>query len=237
MRIRSLVVLGSAAMLVASTAPANASDHSSSMVATIYPLMITKSDATAAGVTGPRLSSFTITSSDKGTPDAPWLCDLSGDLEVEGKGAPVLVAKEFLTLKTGDVSRLSQELHAYVSEARAMAAYRGIVRGIKRCEGQHVSVPDLEADNPGGTTEALTNGTKKASTGGEFLWVNSETTIAGADGFQDHTYLTVRHFGKYIQVFEVESEGTAAKPLTAKQRSAVDALTDSSGDRLRAALT
>jgi len=223
-------------MLVASTAPAYASDHSSSMVATVYPLMVTKADATKAGVTGPRLSTFAVTTSDKGTPDAPWLCDLSVVLEVEGKGAPTLIAKEIMSLKTGDVSSLSQELHGYGSEAKAKAAYRGIVERISKCEGEQKPTPDGDADEPGMITATLTNGSKKAADGDPFLWVKSETTMADSNGFASHEYLTVRHFGKFIQVFEVESEGTAAPALTAKQVKVIDELTDSLGDRLASAL-
>lgn len=236
MRIRSLAVLGSAAMLVAVSAPAYASDPSASMVATIYPLMVTKSDATKAGVSGPRLSTFAITTSDKGTPDAPWLCDLTGETEVEGKGAPTLIAKEILSLKTGAVAGVNQELHAFTSEAAAKSAYRGIMKRITKCEGQHTSAPDGDDQDPTSLTSTLTNGTKKAADGDAFLWVKADTTIPGVDGFADHTYLTVRHFGKYVQVLEVESEGTAAPALTAKQVKVIDELTDSLGDRLASAL-
>ena len=236
MHIRSVAVLGTAAMLVAAAAPVYASEPSPSIVATIYPLMVTKSDAAKAGVSGPRLSTFAITTSDKGTPDAPWLCDLTGVLEVEGKGAPTLVAKEIMSLKTGDVSSLSQELHVYASEAKAKAAYRGIVKRVAACEGQQKPTPDGDADEPGTITATLTNGSKKAADGDAFLWVKSETTMADSNGFASHEYLTVRHFGKYVQVFEVESEGTAAPALTAKQIALVDGLTDSLGDRLASAL-
>lgn len=237
MRLRSLAVLGSSVMLVMSAAPAYAADPSASMVSTIYPLMVTESDATKVGVTGGRMSSFTITTSDKGTPDAPWLCDLSADLEVEGKGAPTLLAKDIMSLKISDANRLSQELHVYASEAKAKAAYRDIVKLIKQCEGQHTATPDAEDNNnPGGFTEALTNGTKKAANGEPFLWVRSVTTIPGASGYADHSYLTARYFGKYLQVFELESQGTGAPALSTKQIKVVDELTSSLGDRLASAL-
>ena len=237
MRTRTRTALTAAVVVLAGSAPAAAADMSSSLVATVYPLMITKADAATVGVTGSRLATFAVTTSDKGTPDAPWLCDLSGVAELEGKGAPTLIAMEIMSLKTGDVSSLSQELHVYASEAKAKAAYRGIVSRIKGCEGQHTPTPDGDADEPGAITAVLTNGTKKASDGDSLLWVKSETTIGDSNGFTSHEYLTVRHFGRYIQVVEVESEGTAAPPLTGKQISTVDRLTDASGDRLRAALT
>lgn len=236
MRIRSLALLGSAAILVASAAPAHAADPSASTVATIFPLMVTKTDATKVGVTGSRMSSFTITTSDQGTPDAPWLCDLSGDLEVQGKGAPTLVATDIMSLKSSDASRLSQELNMYASVAQAKAAFRGMVKLIKQCEGQHTSNSDTEDSNPGGLTEVLTNGTKKTADGQTFLWVRSVTTIPGVGGYADHSYITVRVFGKVLQVFEVESQGIGAPPLTAKQIAVVDGLTSSLGDRLASAL-
>jgi len=237
MRTRTWTALGAAAAVLIGSSPAMATEASPSLVTTVYPLMVTKADAAKVGVTGSRLATFAVTSSDKGTPDAPWLCDLDGVAEVEGKGAPALVSMEIMSLKTGDVSSLSQELHVYASEAKAKSAYRGILKRIAECEGQHTPTPDGDADEPGTTTVTLTNGTKKASDGDTLLWVKSETTLADANGFASHEYLTVRHFGRYIQVVEVESEGTQAPPLTAKQMSTVDTLSDSHGDRLRAALT
>jgi hypothetical protein len=236
MRIRSLAALGSAALLVAGAGPAQASDLSASTVATIYPLMVTKADATEIGVTGPRMSTFGVTTSDKGTPDAPWLCDLSAENEVEGKGAPALVTKEIMSLKTGDLTGLSQELHVYASEARAKAAYRGIMKKIAKCEGQQKSTPDSDDADPGPFATTLTNGTKKSADGDAFLWVKADTTNPGPGGFVDHSYMTVRHFGKYIQIVQIESEGTRGQALTAKQVSAADAMTDTLGDRLASAL-
>ncbi len=42
--------------------------------------------------------------------------------------------------------------------------------------------------------------------------------------------MTVRHFGSFIQIVSMDSEGTDAPPLTAKQLAAVNRLTDSLGD-------
>jgi hypothetical protein len=82
----------------------------------------------------------------------------------------------------------------------------------------------------------LTNGTKKAADGDTFLWVNSTTTIASTGGNLQHDYRTVRHFGPYLQILQVESEGTSAPKISAQQIRTMDRLTDSLGDRWRSAL-
>jgi hypothetical protein len=51
----------------------------------------------------------------------------------------------------------------------------------------------------------------------------------------DHDYLTVRHFGSFIQIVSMDSEGTDAPPLTAKQIATANRLTDSLGDSWQAA--
>jgi hypothetical protein len=53
--------------------------------------------------------------------------------------------------------------------------------------------------------------------------------------FADHDYLTVRHFGSFIQIVSMDSEGADAPALTAKQLAAANRLTDSLGDSWQAA--
>jgi hypothetical protein len=50
----------------------------------------------------------------------------------------------------------------------------------------------------------------------------------------DHEYLTVRLLGRYIQIFQVESEGNNAPAFTKKQIAAADRLQDSLGDAWQA---
>ena len=63
--------------------------------------------------------------------------------------------------------------------------------------------------------------------------MRSQTTIANAEGFVSHQYVTVRLIGPYIQVLEVESEGQNAPDLSAKTIKAADSLTVTLGDRWR----
>lgn len=221
-----VVALGVLAAQPALAAPSDA------QVAGAYSAMMTKKDATALGIRGDVMRAFNVTTSDKGTPDAPWLCDLTGDAEVEGKGAKTLFSAELLSLNTGVVSDASQDIHSYGNAAKAKAAYRDILKKIGQCTGEHQPAADNEADGESGITTTLTNGTRKSAQG-DFAWVRSQTTIAGAENFASHQYLTVRLIGPYVQVLEVESEGQNAPALSDKVIKAADALTVTLGDRWR----
>jgi len=76
-----------------------------------------------------------------------------------------------------------------------------------------------------------------AADGDTFLWVNSTTTIAGSDAMVEHEYHTVRHFGSFLQILQVESEGTSAQRISTQQIRVTDRLTDTLGDRWRAAFS
>ena len=202
-------------------------------VGAAYGAMLTKKEAAALGVRGETMHSFGVTTSDTGTPDAPWLCDLTGVAEVEGKGARTLFSSEVLSLGKGAVSDASQEIHSYASASVAKRAYDDIIAKVTQCTGQQQPAKDDgEGDGVDGMTTQLTNGVRKSDRG-SFIWVRSQTTIAGAEGFVSHQYLTVRLVGPYVQVIEVESEGTNAPDLTAKTIKAADALTMTLGDRWR----
>lgn len=222
-----------AGLLAIGTAGAAQAAPSSAEVGAAYDAMLTKKEAATLGVRGDTMRTFAVTSSDRGTPDAPWLCDLTGIAEVEGKGARTLFASEILSLKKGAVSETSQEIHSYSGAPAASSAYKGILKKITQCTGQQQPAADDEGDGQAGITTQLTNGTRKASDGSTFAWVRSQTTIAGAEGFVSHQYLTVRLIGPYIQVLEVESEGQNAPDLSAKTIKAADALTVTLGDRWR----
>lgn len=220
-------------LLALATAGAAHAAPSDAEVAAAYNAMLTKKEAAALGVRGDTMRTFAVTTSDRGTPDAPWLCDLTGITEVEGKGAKTLFSAEILSLKKGAVSDASQDIHSYSGAPAASSAYKGILKKITECTGQHQPAADTEGDGQDGITTQLTHGTRKASDGSTFAWVRSQTTIAGATGFMSHQYLTVRLVGPYIQVLEVESEGQNAPDLSAKTIKAADELTVTLGDRWR----
>lgn len=235
-RLLSLAVITSATALVLTTVPAQAAPLSSDTVGKAYSVMLSTKDARSAGISKSHAYNFDVANSTKGTPDAPWLCDLSGTNEVEGKGATNLLSSDFINLAGKDVTSLGQEIHWYSSPKAAKKAYDGIVKLIKKCEGQQTPAADDTDPVPFTMTESLTNGTGKAKDGDTFLWVKSETVMSDpTNNFADHDYMTVRHFGSFIQIMSMDSEGTNAPTLTAKQLAAVNRLTDSLGDRWRAA--
>jgi hypothetical protein len=219
-------------LVLASIAPAHAASLSPQQVSSAYSIMMTRAEAEKLGVTKRMLVDFGVARSDKGTPDAPWLCDLTGTAQVEGNGAKNLVSMEYLSLQGRAVTSTSQEVHIFGNAAQAKKAYDGIVNLVKRCEGQHQPAPD--DDDALGLTVKLTNGAKKAKDGDAFMWVRRTTTTPGPNAFSAHEYLTVRHFDRYLQIIELESEGPGAKNLSAKQIKLADQTTDALGDRWRA---
>jgi hypothetical protein len=157
---------------------------------------------------------------------------------VEGEGTEEVVMMEFLSEKGQDISGALQEIFVYSTAKQAKLAYDRIVKDIKQCEGQHRPAADdgnpAEADDSSGSTTIVKNGTKKAADGDTFLWVSSTTTIAGSDGMVEHEYHTVRHFGSFLQILQVENEGTSAQRISTQQIRVTDRLTDSLGDRWQA---
>lgn len=214
----------------ASTAVAAPSDRE---VGAAYDVMLSTKDAASLGVKGNTFRTFSVTTADRGTPDAPWLCDLTGIDEVEGKGAKTVFAAEVVSSKSGAVTDVSQEVHSYSGATAASKAYKGILRKITECTGTHQPAADDETDGGGGLTTKLTNGTRKAKDGSSFAWVRSQTTISGVEGFNSHQYLTVRLIGPYVQIIEVDSEGKNAPDLSGKNIATADRLSVSLGDRWR----
>jgi hypothetical protein len=224
-----------AAALVLAAVPVSAATLPPNVVANAYSVMLTAKDARQVGIRGDYVVNFDVANSTKGTPDAPWLCELSGDRDVEGKGAAYVLSSETLSLSGRAVTSLGQEIHWYANAKQAKKAYDGLVKLVKQCEGEHASEADGPADGPFGTTSKLTNGTGKAKDGDPYLWVRSETVVADpTTQFADHDYITVRHFGRFIQIIQLESEGTNAPGLTKKQIAATDRLTDALGDAWKA---
>lgn len=225
------------ALALGSIAPASAANLSGQDVATAYSIMMTNAEGKSLVGGSKMMNVFAVSNSGAGSVDDPWLCDLSGTDEVEGKGGDSIVSVEYVSKKGQAVGNTTQDVHVYASAKRAKKAYDDIVKKIKRCEGQQQPSGDedgVDGDEPGGMTTRLTNGTKKAADGDPFLWVRSLTTIPGVDGFAEHDYTTVRHFGKYLQIIQVQEEGSGATDLTKKQIRRADRLTDSLGDRWRA---
>lgn len=222
--------------LTLSNVPAQAANLPAADVADAYSVMLTPSQAKLVGIGKANIANFGVATSSKGTPNAPWLCDLSGTTTMEGKGAENLISSEVLSLGSGNtVVTISQEIHWFPNEKRAQKAYDGLVAKIKNCEGQHTPAADENEEAGAAITTTLTNGEKKAKDGDPFLWAKSETTLGDpTTNFADHDYTTVRLFGNYIQLIDLESEGSNAPALTRKQIAAADRLTDSLGDAWQA---
>lgn len=230
-RTLSMAAATAAAALLLTSVPAHAAPLPPGVVADAYSVMLTAQDARPAGIRSDTLSNFGVANSTKGTPDAPWLCDLSGKQEVEGRGAAYLLSSEVLGLSGRNVTTLGQEIHWYASAKKAKKAYDGIVNLVKQCTGQHTPAADDTDDAPLNITTQVTNGTGKAKDGDGFVWVRSETVVGDPEtNFADHDYLTVRQFGRFIQIVELESEGTNAPALTKVQIATANRLTDALGD-------
>lgn len=232
------IAIASGVLLAGATVPASAADLSSQEVGKAYSILMTPAEARSLAGGTKLMRVFAVASAIGAKPDTPWLCDLTGEEEVEGKGGDETVSSEYLSQRGQAVGDASQEIHVFRTAKQAKAAYDDIVRKIKQCEGSQQPAADdggsiAEGNEPGGLTTMLTNGSKKAADGDPFLWVRSTTSIAGVDGFESYEYSTVRHFGRYLQILQVQSEGTGAPALTAKQIRTADRLTDSLGDRWR----
>jgi len=227
----SVAVVVAVSALTLSALPAQAALLLPPTVADAYSVMLSTTQAKFVGQGKQTVSNFGVANSSKGTPDAPWLCDLSGDNEVKGKGAEYIISSEVLNLAGKNVTTIGQEIHLYANEKKAKKTYDGIVEAIKSCEGQQTPAADDTDDSPLNITTTLNNGAKKAKDGDPFLWVNSVTEVGDPiTNFVDHDYVTVRLLGRYIQILDVESEGNNASAIAKKQIAAADRLQDSLGD-------
>ena len=234
-RNRSLAAGAAAMTVLALTAvPVQAATVSPPAVADAYSVMLTPTQAQLVGIGKQNLSVFGVARSSKGTPNAPWLCDLTGTDEVQGMGAKSLLTSEVFDANNRDVSSLFQEIHWYGNESQAKRAYDDLAKKITSCQGDQSPTNDPDADVTYSIDTSLTNGAKKAKDGDPFLWVRSETTVSDpTTNYAGHEYTTVRRIGKYIQLIDLKSEGVDSKPLTRKQIAAANRLTDSLGDAWR----
>ena len=231
-RTLSVSVIAATIALTMSSLPAQAATLSPAVVADAYSVMLTASQAQALGVGKQYAADFTIATTTKGTPDAPWLCELTGGTGIEGQGAGSLLTSTFADFSGDKISAVDQKIHWYANEQSAKKAYNAIVKQVKRCLGQQLGDA---SDVSGGTTNfvptILTNGTKKSKDGDPFLWINSNTIDSGATAsVSEYDYTTVRTFGNFIQIMNSQSEGLDATPLTTKQIAIFDKMTDSLGD-------
>jgi hypothetical protein len=234
-RALTLTAATAATALTLSAVPAQAASLSPTTVADAYSVMLTPAQAKLVGIGKQRVTNFGVANSTKGAPDAPWLCDLTGTAEIEGKGSQDLLSSQVLSLSGENVTTIVQEIHWFANEKQAKRAYDGLVSKIKGCEGQHTPTDSENEDAGAAITTKLTNGEKKAKDGEAFLWVKSETIVGDpTTNFADHDYITVRHFGNFIQFVELEAEGNNEAPLTKNQIAATDKLTDSLGDAWQA---
>ena len=227
------------ALTITAVVPASAENLDSQDVANAYSIMMTNSEGKSLVGGKNMMRQFAVLSAESaesGATDMPWLCDLTGLAEVEGKGGKEIVAIEFLSDKGQAAVQAVQEIHVYSNEGQAKRAYDDIAKKIKRCAGKHQPTDGDEggSDDATGSIISLTNGNKKAADGDPYLWVRSTTTIPGSDGFSEHDYKTVRNFGSYLQIVQVQSEGVSAPQISAKQVRIMNLLTDSLGDRWRA---
>jgi hypothetical protein len=229
------IVAACGALTITAVAPASAANLTDQDVAKAYSIMMTNSEGKSVVGGKNMIRQFAVLSAESGAADDPWLCDLTGSDEVEGKGGEEIIVMEFLSEKGQAEVEAIQEIHVYSNENQAKRAYADIVKKINRCEGNHQPADDEgDGNDPTGETTTLTNGTEKAPDGDPFLWVRSTTTVPGSGGLVEHHYKTVRHFGSYLQIVQVDSEGVSAPKITAKQIRIINLLTDSLGDRWRA---
>ncbi len=235
-RALALTAIAATTAVAMSSVPAQAATLSPEVVAGAYSVMLTAPQATTVGIDKHYAANFVVASSTKGTPDAPYLCELSGGTSVKGQGAGSMFDSIYINLPGKDLVEVSHQIHSYASEQAAKKTYDAIVKKVKSCEGQQLGdASGTSGEVVDSIPTALTNGTKKAKDGDSFLWVNSQTIDADATAsFADYDYTTVRHFGSFIQIMDLQSEGLNATPFTKKQIANLDKLTDSLGDAWQA---
>ena len=235
-RTLSMSVIAATIAFTVSSLPAQAATLSPPVVADAYSVMLTASQAQALGVKKHYLAEFTVASATKGTPDAPWFCDLTGGTAIEGQGAGSVLTSTFADISGDWIFGVEQEIHWYANEQSAKKAYNAIVKQVKSCVGQQMGdATEVSGETTVGVPALLTNGTKKSKDGDEFLWISSKTIDADAmSSLSDYDYTTVRTFGNFIQVMDIQAEGRDATPFTKKQIATLDKMTDSLGDAWQA---
>ncbi|MDA3022444.1 MAG: hypothetical protein O2943_07280 [Actinomycetota bacterium] len=235
-RTLSMSVIAATIAFTVSSLPAQAATLSPPVVADAYSVMLTASQAQALGVKKHYSAEFSVASATKGTPHDPWFCELTGGTGIVGQGAGRLLTSAFADFSGDWIFGVDQKIHWYANEQSAKKAYNAIVKQVKRCVGQQMGdATEVSGETTYSVPTLLTNGTKKAKDGDEFLWISSKTIDADATAsFSDYEYQTVRTFGNFIQLMDIESEGVDATPFTKKQIATLDKMTDSLGDAWQA---
>ncbi len=235
-RALALTAIAATTAVAMSSVPAQAATLSPPVVADAYSVMLTASQAQALGVKKHYLAEFSIASVTKGTPDGLWLCELTGGTGIEGQGAGRLLTSAFADISGDWIFEVDQKIHWYANEQSAKKAYNAIVKQLKMCVGQQMDdATEVSGETTVGVPALLTNGTKKAKDGDEFLWISSKTIDADAmSSLSDYDYTTVRTFGSFIQIMDIQAEGLDATPFTKKQIATLDNMTDSLGDAWQA---
>ena len=199
-------------------------------------VMLNGKDATDLGIAKKRIQTLTATTSNDGPVDDIWLCDLSGDSEVDIPGTRSLVKSVARSQDDSPLDLAVHEFHIFPSAKAAKQAYTSIVTKARTCTGTHTPAADVDmSDMPGSVNKSttLTSGVKKATDGDQFVWIESRTTTPdAATNYAENSYRTLRQVGSMIQVLYIENEGEGVAPLSKPVRNAADRLTDGLGDRV-----
>jgi hypothetical protein len=169
--------------------------------------------------------------------DDIWLCDLTGDTEVDIPGTRSLVRSVVRSQGESTLGLAVHELHVFPSPRAAKQAYASIESKARACTGIHTPDADVDmSDMPGTTnkTTTVTNGVKTSPGGNRFVWIESQTTRPDASsGYAENSYRTLRRVGSMIQVLYVENDGENVAPLSQRVLTAADELTNTLGNRLQ----
>lgn len=202
-----------------------------------HDVMLNSRDATKLGISKDRVQTFVATTSNTGPVDDIWLCDLSGDAEIDVPGTRSLVRSVARSQGDASLGLAVHEFHVFQNSKAAKAAYASIVREARECTGTHTPDADTDMSDMPSTTNkvtSVTNGVKRAPDGDRFVWIASQTTQPDAStGYAENSYRTLRRVGSTIQVVYVENDGENVTPLPKRVLTVADQLTDTLGDRLR----
>lgn len=238
MKTKLTLTLASATMCCIALVPsAQAAEISGMPLDEVSSVMLNSRDATKLGISKKRIAILTATTSNTGPVDDIWLCDLSGDTEIDTPGTRSLAKSVVRSQSDSTLGLAVHEYHIFPTTAAAKRAYANIAKRAIDCTGTHTPVADVDmSDMPSNTkkTTTLTNGVKKASDGDQFIWIESQTTKPDATtGYAENSYRTLRRVGPMIQVLYVENDGENVAPLSKRILTVADQLTDDLGDRLQ----
>ena len=107
------VTVACGALTITAVVPASAENLASQDVANAYSIMMTNSEGKSVISGNNMMRQFTVLSAESGAADVPWLCDLTGSDEVEGKGGEGIATMEFFSEKGQAAAQAVQEIHVY----------------------------------------------------------------------------------------------------------------------------